>query len=162
MLNDNSSIKDLAIALSNLGSSIKIRPQRFRGEDRFLASATYPGGAIMLSSASLAGVLDNTIAFLRLHEADGAPVEEIVEADPNGAHIGPAPRPDPTGTSVGYPVAPSIHCAVCGFGETAGEVYLVDSACTNCGAVGRTCTIEPGHECNHDLQEDSGENRVST
>jgi hypothetical protein len=154
MLNDNSTIKDLADTLDDLGGTIRIRAQRTRAGTRFLTSVQYPGGTAMFSNTSLGGVLDASFAFLRLHEPSTfAPVE----ADPNGAHVGPVPRPDPTGTRVGHVVAP-LHCAVCGFGEKEGEVYK--GACTNCDTFGQPCPMEPGHEGNHALPEDSGENRV--
>lgn len=158
MLNDNSTIKDLADVLDDLGASIRMRAQRTKGGTRFLTSVSYPGGTAMFSNLSLGGVLDASFAFLQLHELP----RETVEADPDGVHIGPAPRPDPTGTSVGYTTPPPpLHCAVCGFGENPGEAYQPEIPCSNCDSVGNACPMEPGHESNHSLREDSGENRVA-
>lgn len=160
MLNDNSTIQDLANTLHDLGGTIRIRAQRTRVGTRFLTSVQYPGGTAMFSHASLGSVLDASFSFLRLHEerevVEREPREEV-EPDPNGAHVGPAPRPDPTGTTLGHVLTP-LHCAVCGFGENEGEIY--NGTCTNCGAVGQPCPMESGHEGNHALREDSGENRV--
>ena len=153
MLNDQSTIADLANVLDDLGATIRIRAQRTRQGTRFLTSVTYPGGTAMFSNTSLGGVLGASVAFLDLHEPR-APREEV-EPDPNGVHIGPAPRPDPTGTTIGH-VITSVHCAVCGHGEEEGDVYSADVACPHCGAMGQPCPMEPGHEGNHALQEDSG------
>lgn len=163
MLNNNSTIEDLGAALAALNTPVRIRPQRSRAGTRFLTTVNCPNGAAMFSSSTLAGVLANTIAFLQLQSAAGE--IEALAPDPEGAHVGPAPRPDPTGTSVGYPPPmPQAHCAVCGYGENDGEAYslLTGEPCSNCGAVGQPCPMGPGHEGNHALQEDSGENRIDS
>ena len=157
LITDQSTIPDLANVLEDLGATIRIRAQRTRQGTRFITSVTFPGGTAMFSNTRLSSVLDASFAFLDLHEPR-APREEV-EPDPNGVHIGPAPRPDPTGTTIGH-VTTALHCAVCGFGENEGEEYSGAShfTCTNCGAVGQPCPMEPGHEGNHALREESGEN----
>lgn len=154
MLTNQSTIQDLADTLDDLNATIRIRTQRTRQGTRFVTFVAYPGGSAMFSNTSLAGVLNASFAFLNLHEP--AAPREVVEPDPDGVHIGPAPRPDPTGTTVGHVVTPS-HCAVCGFGEIEGEEYQADGVCEKCGAVGQPCPMGPGHEGNHALREDSGE-----
>ena len=160
MLTDDSTIQDLANTLHDLRATIRIRAQRTKIGTRFLTSVQYPGGTAMFSNASLGGVLDASFAFLSLHEvAPAITAREMVEADPDGAHVGPAPHPDPTGTSIGH-VVTSVHCAVCGYGENETEVYVVGRACPNCDTTGEGCPMEAGHESNHQLREDSGENRI--
>ena len=93
MLTDQSTISDLANMLNELGATIRIRTQWTRQGTRFITSVTYPGGTAMFANTSLGRVLDASIVFLDLHQPKAEAAGEIVTADPNGAHVGPAPRP---------------------------------------------------------------------
>ena len=151
MITDLSTIEDLAAELATVRGMFRIASRRLRGGTKaFTVGVEWPGGNMLLTNVSLAAAIDIALSVVRSSTPPAVvPAEPVehVEADPNGAKIGPAPT---NGTRVGY-IVPA-HCAACGFGENEGERYSVEQACPNCNTVGRPCTMPPKHEEDHDYE----------
>ena len=159
MLTDQSTISDLANMLNELGATIRIRTQWTRQGTRFITSRRVPR-----RHSHVREHVTRTRAQ-RLHRVLGPCTSRTgggrrdrrrpIRTAPTSAR---PPTLTPPARTVGHVLTP-LHCAVCGFGEEEGDTYRPDGACMNCGTVGQPCPMEPGHEGNHALREDSGEPR---
>lgn len=144
MITDATTVGELAAELAELKASLRVVSRR----NTFAAQIEWAGGSATFTNAALGPALDGALMLFRMQMPE--PLEPAV-ADPDGARVGMAPRPDPTGTHVGHPpAANALHCAVCGYGEEPGQTYLIFAPCARCGTRGKACSYEPLHEGNHE------------
>ena len=138
-----------AAELAELKASLRVISRR----NTFAVQIEWAGGSATFTNTALDSALDGALALFRMQMPE--PMEPAV-ADPNGARIGRAPRPDPTGTRVGPPpAADQLHCAVCGYGEEPGQHYATDVVCPRCGIRNNVCLLAPLHEGNHEPREEA-------
>jgi hypothetical protein len=128
-------LEELAQGLLDIRGSIRVGWRR----GAFACVVEFTGGTATFSNAELPRALGAAVGFLYQHSPYVEAIEPV-EADPNGAHVGPAP----TGTIVGS----HSHCAHCGYGEKTGQVYIFGGDCPSCGAR-RACAAPNNHEGNH-------------
>ena len=150
MITDHSSIEELGVQLALVQGTIRIA-SRHQGTV-FVCSVAVPGGSATMANASLGNALAASIAFLRMHaprQIEAVAPAEPVEADPEGAKVGPAPRRNGAETHAGYLMA--VHCASCGYGEDEGDCFVRGQACPNCGSTNNGCARPPHHDEDHDF-----------
>ena len=139
-------LDELARGLVAVRGSVRMAYRR----GAYVCAVEFPGGSATFTNADLPPALGAALCFLYQHNPRATAAPEAIEpavANPDGAKVGPAPTQE---TRVGYIVMQ--HCGSCGYGENAGERYIVEDACPNCGAVGRPCRLPPHHEENHDYE----------
>ena len=144
MITNDSRIADLAAELAARRGSIRIGSKNHGTV--FVCAVDMPGGSTLISNVSLAVALNGVLMFMRVPAFESM---ERVEADPNGAKVGPVPT---EGTRTGYVL--TGHCAACGFGENDSEHFYPEHPCPKCGVAGKVCRFPPHHDQDHDYTED--------